>query len=171
MHPIEDTVKRQTYINQRNIGHIITRYWWEGNLLWGEVETANTEAGRDFQGLIRQGCEVSFSMRGLGGDVKKRNGYEYIDCGLFIVCYDNVTIPSHAPAYIQEMIREEAEYKCLTESMILNESGDLFNVNGKITPVSESEMSILKDPIKSKTLLTDNARLMSETIDSYFTSL
>lgn len=139
MHPIEDTVKRQTYIDQNNISHIVTRYWWEGNLLWGEVETANTRAGKDFQGLIRQGCGVSFSMRGIGGDVKTRNGYEYIDSGLYIMCYDNVTIPSHPPAYIQEIIKEEMEKKS-SDGKVLNEAFALNDIPSRYTSISENDL-------------------------------
>lgn len=153
-HPIEDTVKRQTYIDQRNISHIVTKYWWEGNLLWGEIETANTSAGRDFQGLIRQGCGVSFSMRGVGGDVKKKDGYEYIDSGLYIMCYDNVTIPSHAPAYIQEIIKEEGG--------VLNESfTDMpYSSNSKFTVATPSDLDSIAQSLQETSHVDFNSHIM-----------
>lgn len=158
MHPIEDTVKRQTYIDQRNISHIITKIWWEENLLWGEIETANTAAGRDFQGLIRQGCGVSFSMRGIGGDVKTRNGYEYIDSGLYIMCYDNVTIPSHPPAYIQEIMKEEGNI--LNESLFMNEV-----VSSKYTTVKKEDFDFLAMNIQEDSL--KNSINYNESVDNF----
>jgi hypothetical protein len=65
-HPLAPTVERQLYIDQSNISHLITDVWWKGNLLEGRVETALTDRGRDMQGLIRQGMQVAFSMRGFG---------------------------------------------------------------------------------------------------------
>jgi len=59
-HPLAPTVERQLYIDQSNISHIITKTWFEGNLLYGVVETALTERGRDMQGLIRQGMTAEF---------------------------------------------------------------------------------------------------------------
>lgn len=109
-HPMEETIQRQTYIDQRNISHIITNLEWEGNLLKATIETANTQAGRDFQGLIRQGSKVSFSMRGVGGQTKKKDGYDFIDGGLHILTYDWVVFPSHEKAYMEEIIKENAEF-------------------------------------------------------------
>lgn len=148
-HPEADTVKRQTRIEHNLISHIILRTWWEGNMLWGEIETANTREGKDFQGLIRQGCGVAFSMRGLGGQVFKRNGFEYIDGGLFIMTYDNVNFPSHAPAYIQEIIKEEVDVDIVKNSNKIettsrNENYDLKNSS----ILTESDKRLLDDYLK-----------------------
>ena len=64
-HPQGTERSRQLYIDQSNISHIVLRHWWDGEKLMGEVETAATRAGRDMMGLIKQGSEVAFSMRGL----------------------------------------------------------------------------------------------------------
>ena len=66
MHPLNPDIKRQLYIDQGNISHIVNKVWWEGNLLKGEVSAANTARGADFDGLIRQGSEVAFSLRAVG---------------------------------------------------------------------------------------------------------
>lgn len=109
-HPMEESLQRQTYIDQRNISHIITDISWEGNLLVATVETANTSAGKDFQGLIRQGARISFSMRGVGGQVKKKDSYDFIDGGLHILAYDWVIFPSHEKAYMTDIIKENVEF-------------------------------------------------------------
>lgn len=145
---MEETIQRQTYIDQRNISHIITSLEWEGNLLKATIETANTQAGRDFQGLIRQGSKVSFSMRGVGGQTKKKDGYDFIDGGLHILTYDWVVFPSHEKAYMQEIIKENAEFDVnyTNSTKVLTE--------GHILPFSTREVSkAIKEDIQDKTSL------------------
>jgi|GEM_PF-2538964 len=121
-------LRRQTYIDQTRISHIITDLKFEGNLVKGMVESANTACGKDFQGLIRQGSEVSFSMRGIGGAAKRRGDITLIEGPLMIICYDWVVFPSHANAYMEKIIQESAQVneKILTE--------------GKITPANMNEL-------------------------------
>ena len=38
-------------IDLRNVAFIIKEIWWEGDLLKGRCETANTAVGRDMKGL------------------------------------------------------------------------------------------------------------------------
>lgn len=162
-HPVEQTVKRQTRIDPRNVSHIVTDFWWEDNLLYGKIETANTNAGRDFQGLIRQGCEASFSMRGLGGESSQKNGYEFIDKGLFIMCYDSVDFPSHEKAYQDKILKEDGDESLLNESHILNE-GTMISI-----PVSSKELeSILNESNINNKYLTTNDR---DIVDRFILSL
>lgn len=154
-HPMEESLQRQTYIDQRNISHIITEVHWEGNLLIATIETANTQAGKDFQGLIRQGSKVSFSMRGLGGSVRKKDGYDFIDSGLHILTYDWVVFPSHEKAYMQDIIKEDADFfvevdenhmnseKVLTEGHIME--FDMKEINNLIKIESKKEDNLKND--------------------------
>ena len=76
------------YIDQTRISHIVTKFWWEGNILKGIVESANTQVGKDFQGLIRQGSSVAFSMRGVGGIQENKKNYVEVKSPLNILSYD-----------------------------------------------------------------------------------
>jgi hypothetical protein len=87
-HPLTPTVERQLYIDQSNISHLITKIWWEGNLLKGIVECALTDRGRDMQGLVRQGMQVAFSMRGFGPVSEKKGDIVYVKDPLHILTYD-----------------------------------------------------------------------------------
>lgn len=87
-HPLSEDIKRQSYIDQSNISHIITSLKWDGNLLKGIVETAQTSTGKDFAGLIRQGSKVSFSLRALGNTIKQEGPYNRVYGPLMIICYD-----------------------------------------------------------------------------------
>lgn len=106
-HPLSDSVERQSVIDQTRISHIIERVWWEGNVLMGQVAAANTAVGQDFAALVRQGCEMAFSMRGLGGVVKKEGEITVVHDPLLIITYDNVVYPSHANAYQTKILKEE----------------------------------------------------------------
>jgi hypothetical protein len=87
-HPLGDDVKRQTYIDQTRISHIVTSVEKRGTHIFGNVESANTSCGSDFKGLIRQGSEVAFSMRGLGNVVKKEGSAMRVGSPLLIIAYD-----------------------------------------------------------------------------------
>lgn len=157
-HPEEETVKRQTRIVPERISHIITDYWWKGELLYGRVETANNTAGKDFQGLIRQGCEASFSMRGLGGDAssKRKGGLEYIDRNLFIMCYDSVDFPSHPEAYMQEVLKEETTGESIINPKAFSEDVKVILEEACVFKVGQEE---IKDLMKSNVFqksLTEN---------------
>ena len=87
-HPLSDDPKRQMYIDQTKISHIITETFWEGNKLMGIVETAQTRAGKDMRGLIRQGSSVAFSMRGMSDNVRKDGDLVRVGSPLMIASYD-----------------------------------------------------------------------------------
>jgi hypothetical protein len=91
-HPLSTDIHRQSYIDQTNISHIVTSLSWEGNLLKGIVETAQTATGYDMRGLIRQGSRVSFSMRALGNVIKQEGQYNRVYGPLMIVAYDWVEV-------------------------------------------------------------------------------
>ena len=54
----------------------------------GIVETAQTRAGKDMRGLIRQGSSVAFSMRGMSDNVRKDGDLVRVGSPLMIGAYD-----------------------------------------------------------------------------------
>jgi hypothetical protein len=110
-HPANADMQRQMSIDMNNVSHVIKKTWWDpqdSNLLLGEVETASTETGKNFAGLISEnGMQASFSMRGLG-DVVKSNGRVTVKDPLRIVTYDSVHFPSHEKAYMRNVVNESA---------------------------------------------------------------
>ena len=145
-HPLDASVQRQMTIDQRNIAAIIERVWWEGDLLKGELETADTAVGRDIKGLIEQGCRVAFSLRAQGNvHTNPADGMVYVDAPLQICTYDLVVNPSHAKAFMERICEEtvHALYKrnkaglnaaILTESEDLFMNGALFDSEHEATP-------------------------------------
>lgn len=148
-HPLNPTVERQLYIDQSNISHIITAVDWKDNLLYGVVESALTERGKDFQGLIRQGSKVAFSLRAFGPVCEKKGDTVYVRDPLHILCFDWVIHPSHRCAYMQNVIQESGSFidKKLNEKA-LSESGYFF-------PITKSSITefICNESTNAKQLL------------------
>lgn len=143
-HPLSDDPRRQMYIDQTNISHIITDIWWEGNRLMAKIETANTRVGRDMQGLIRQGSKVAFSMRGMSDNVKKDGQYTRVGSPLMITCWDWVILPSHPNSYmVQEGVEQKvspsikADEKVLTEGVLTP-----YNAGDLLKFVTESSQNV-----------------------------
>lgn len=144
-HPLSTDIKRQAYIDQTNISHIVCSTSWEGNILKGIVETAQTATGMDMRGLIRQGSKVSFSMRALGNVIKQEGQYNRVYGPLMIIAYDWVTIPSHDKAYMTKTLSESARLEqngILTEGLINFSMADLAEYvtreDNRISAICES---------------------------------
>jgi len=153
-HPLDTSVQRQMTIDQRNIGCIITELWWEGNLLKGRCETANTAVGRDLRGLIEQGCQIAFSLRAQGNVHRDPiSGDIIVESPLQICTWDVVVQPSHAEAYIEKICEEtvRALYKTNKNGLtaqVLTESEDMF-LNGAMFTGSDEESMKTIDYTKS----------------------
>lgn len=147
-HPMDDSVKRQTYIDQTRISHIITSFDRRGNHIMGIVESANTSCGADFKGLIRQGSEVAFSMRGLGNVIKKEGSYMRVMSPLMIITYDWIVFPSHPHSYMTKKLTEDTDMIRKYANTTLNESKVIpFNTKELleyITTHSENVQSIME---------------------------
>ena len=88
MHPLKPDIDRQLYIDQTRISHIVVKPWFEGKILKGEVESANTHVGKDFKGLIEQGSSVAFSLRAVGPITENKKNYVEVKSPLSILTWD-----------------------------------------------------------------------------------
>jgi len=88
MHPLSEDPKRQMFVDPLRTSHIITNIGVDGNKVKARIESANTRAGRDFKGLVLQGSNVAFSMRGFSKVVEQNNDIMDVKGPLMIVCYD-----------------------------------------------------------------------------------
>lgn len=144
-HPLDPSASRQLAINHSNIACIVTEFWWEGNLLKGRVETANTAVGRDMAGLIEQGSKVAFSLRAQGNVHKNPvTGLVEVEDGLMIFAYDWVINPSHDKAFMERICEATIKslYKTTRNNLtasILCEAEDLFNNGNIYDPANEVE--------------------------------
>ena len=152
-HPSDQTVARQMTVDLRNAACIITEIWWEGNLLKGRVETANTAVGRDMKGLIEQGCQVAFSLRAQGKvQPDPATGHVIVQSPIQICTWDWVLNPSHHKAYM-DRICEQAFNNFMnldrfSKETALCESANIFD-NGELIPITETYVPEVVDYTKS----------------------
>jgi hypothetical protein len=150
-HPLKPDIQRQLYMDQSNISHVVNSLWWEGNVLKGMVEAANTARGADFDGLIRQGSKVGFSLRAVGPITEKRGDAVVVCEPLTIFCYDWIIHPSHAVAYMDEVVSESGN--------VINESAGIW------TPIyAEEAIDYIKNESKNFKIIAEALELDAKQI-------
>ena len=139
-HPITTDPKRIVTIDQKYCSHRFTNVWFQGNSIYGDVETLNDDGyGKMFRMRTMQGCDPAFSLRAMVPLTKiDATRCEIREPG-HIITVDSVILPSHDDAYIVE----NAGFGAIESVAHLGENG-----NENITvPVTESTefLSYLKD--------------------------
>ncbi len=102
-------------INLQNASHNITKVYWNGDDVMGEVEILSTPSGNILKELFRNGITVGISSRGMGsvkdnmseGTVEVQDDFE-------LLCFDFVSTPSTHGAYMAPVGRALQEGKTPT---------------------------------------------------------
>ncbi len=110
-------------INLNNVSHIITKVWWEGNDVMGELELLNTPSGKIAQEIISAGIPLGISSRGMGS-VRQIGETVEVQDDFELLCWDLVSVPSTPGAYMS-----------LSEGKQTQVSKDYSKVNGLITEI------------------------------------
>lgn len=126
-HP-EDSI-----IHFEKASHIITKLWWEGNILMGEGEILNTPHGKILKALINDGVRVGVSSRGVGNGKVNENGILVIDESYKLITFDVVADPSTFAAFQQKVTstKESQEYfpEKVEKIQIKNETRSIHKIN------------------------------------------
>jgi hypothetical protein len=110
-------------INLNNVSHLITKIWWEGNNVMGELELLNTPAGKIAQELILNKIPVGISSRAMGS-VKQMGESVEVQDDLELVGWDLVSVPSTPNAYMK-----------LSEGLTYQPNNPYVKVNELITEI------------------------------------
>ncbi len=86
-------------IHLANTSHVITRLWWEGNVLMGESEILPTPSGMILKKLIESGCRIGISSRGVGNGQTNNEGVLVIGESYKLITFDAVADPSTYAAF------------------------------------------------------------------------
>lgn len=98
-HPIDGSINRIATVDPKFTCHRIIKWWREGNLIRGTVETLDDGMyGTKLTKAILQNENPSFSYRGLA-IIEKKNGKSFVTKPPRAVAYDEVNLPSHKEAY------------------------------------------------------------------------
>lgn len=103
----------EAVVNLKNVSHVITDIWWDGDVVHGQVEILEAmDQGRQLKALFQNGIKVGISSRAIGS-VRTINGVNYVQDDLQLVCWDFVSEPSTPGAFMfseaRELSRKELE--------------------------------------------------------------
>ena len=140
-HPLSDSLVRQQTIDPKFVSVRYLKTWIEGNRVKAQFKGANNEYGEMFDLDLREGCKPSFSLRALG-NIENVDGKAYVK-NVKIITFDECLYPSHAVAYTEKIISENAiEYEKETKKKMytteatnlineMNDCGRVIHIGGK----------------------------------------
>jgi hypothetical protein len=101
-------------INLSNVSHLITKIWWEGNDVMGELTLLNTPSGKIAQEIIKANIPLGISSRGMGS-VRQIGETVEVQDDFELLAWDLVSIPSTPNAYMysvnEGLLKENKEYQ------------------------------------------------------------
>lgn len=97
-------------INLNNVSHLITKVWWEGNDVMGELVLLNTPSGKIAQEIVSAGIPLGISSRGMGS-VKQIGESVEVQDDFELLTWDLVSVPSTPNAYMKPVgLNENMQY-------------------------------------------------------------
>lgn len=96
-------------IHFKEASHVITRLWWDGNVLMGEGEILNTPHGKVLKALLNDGVRVGISSRGVGNGRTNENGILVIGESYKLITFDAVADPSTFAAFQEKVVSAKRE--------------------------------------------------------------
>ena len=93
-HP-EDSV-----VNLKNVSHLMTAVWWDGDNVMGKCKILNTPSGQILQSLVHSGVKLGISSRGMGSVHEDRMGNTIVEDDFNLICFDFVSDPSTIGAFM-----------------------------------------------------------------------
>lgn len=122
-------------IHFENASHLITRLWWDNQVLMGEGEVLDTPSGKLLRSLINANVRVGVSSRGVGNGSTNEDGVLVIGESYKLITFDVVADPSTFSAFQQKIVGNASENTIPTihnNNSRKNESSRIYNkVNAK----------------------------------------
>lgn len=94
-------------VHLANTSHIVTKLWWEDDILMGEGEVLGTPAGKILKSLIESGVRVGISSRGVGSGQTNEQGVLVIGESYKLITFDAVADPSTFSAFQYKVGKNE----------------------------------------------------------------
>jgi hypothetical protein len=91
-----------TVVELKNASHIVTEMHWEGTDLIGTLEILTTPSGNIVRELLRNGCRIGISSRGVGSVIPTNGDKVMVDEDFNLICFDIVSNPSTHGAFLLE---------------------------------------------------------------------
>ena len=88
-------------VELKNTSHIVRDVNWKGDDVVGTVEILNTPAGNILKELIKAGCTVGISSRGMGSVKQIGEDTVAVENDFDLICWDFVSNPSTHGAFLR----------------------------------------------------------------------
>jgi hypothetical protein len=141
-----------------NSSHVVTKLWWEGNVLMGEGDILSTPSGQILKALINDGVQVGISSRGVGNGKVNEDGILVIGESFKLITFDAVADPSTFAAFQEKIVSKQENVNIdnmfadlrqkpasRNNSVVKNESTGIHNLN------KEALIAYLGGFVKSQT--------------------
>lgn len=99
-------------VNLKNVSHNITKLWWKGKDLYGDIEILPTPSGNILKQLFINNITVGISSRAMGSTTPIGEGLVQVEDDLDLICWDFVSQPSTFGAYMKPIagLNESVDY-------------------------------------------------------------
>ena len=87
-------------VELKNTSHIVRDVYWKGDDVIGTVEILNTPSGKILQELVKAGCTVGISSRGMGSVKQIGEDTVAVENDFDLICWDFVSNPSTHGAFM-----------------------------------------------------------------------
>jgi hypothetical protein len=94
-------------VNLQNVSHNVTKMWWEGDDLIGNVEVLGTPAGNILKELFKSSITLGISSRGMG-TTRESEGKTIVNDDFELVAFDFVSNPSTRGAFLEPVNLKES---------------------------------------------------------------
>ena len=173
-HPLDTSLVRQQTIDPKYTCVQYTKFWTEGNYVWGEFKGTNNELGDAFDMDLREGCIPEFSLRALGSVDSTPKGA--VVSNLKLITYDNVIFQSDYEAYTRKIVSESADIGEVTKPSRKDILYPIMNEDVKKYIISESaNIKMIKDSFDifydTINLSEDGSRVLMLSKDGDFMSI
>lgn len=139
-------------IHFANTSHVVTKLWWEGNVLMGEGDILNTPSGMILKSLIDGGVKVGISSRGVGNGKVNENGILVIGESYKLITFDAVADPSTFAAFQEKVVAKGESYNPVVNKVVERAVSPVKNENNGIHTVNkEVLLAYLSGFVKSQT--------------------
>ena len=91
-----------TIINLKNVSHLITDYYWDGDNVMGKIEILPTPSGNIVKELIKNGITIGVSSRGMGS-LEDKGGVMEVQDDFELLCWDFVSTPSNPGSFMHTL--------------------------------------------------------------------
>lgn len=91
-----------TVVNLKNVSHLISDYWWDGDNVMGKIEILPTPSGNILKELIKAGVTVGVSSRGMGS-LEQNGGVMEVQDDFELLCWDFVSTPSNPGSFMHTL--------------------------------------------------------------------